>query len=328
MGMLCLDTEGCHFENRDKARFCAQCGIPLQGTLVQGRYEIQILVSKDQKTVTLQALDRHGGWPVTLRALLPTKAGAAERESFLQDAELAASFSDHMQDPGSIRVTDYGQDGPLTFLVKSEYVPAAKADDHQSARPRMTVRVEDNLAVPRWPLSSPAGITSDSRFDDEDELQTQLRMAVSMPPMPPLPVKTAAAQPRFSKPAPTPVLRNWLAEANHAYEAARYNDALAAYEIATQQNVVSVEAWSGKGASLLHLGQPEEALLAYDHALSLQPNDPDLWNARASVLHELHRYDEEMYCYDQALVCNPNYAFAWSGRGMTLAELGRAEEAI
>src|SRR5579863_4731712 len=98
MGM-CLDIEDCSFQNRERARFCARCGIPLQGTLVQGRYEIQLLMSKDQKTVTLQAIDRHGRQSVIVRALLPKKAGAAERESFLQDAELAASFSNHLQEP-------------------------------------------------------------------------------------------------------------------------------------------------------------------------------------------------------------------------------------
>src|SRR5487761_220210 len=169
MGMLCLDTDSCHFQNRERARFCAQCGIPLQGTLVQGRYEIQLLMSKDQKTVTLQAIDRHGGQSVIVRALLPKKADAEERERFLQDAELAASFSDRMQEPGSIRVTDYGQDGPLTFLVKCEYKPGTSSVDPQAIRPHMTVRVADSRVSPWLPSAS---VMPGSTLDDEDELQT------------------------------------------------------------------------------------------------------------------------------------------------------------
>jgi len=120
MGM-CLDIEDCGFQNREKARFCAQCGIPLRGTLVHGRYDIVELTAKDRITASLNALDRHERRPVTVRVLLPKKASVEERETFLQDADLAVSLSSRMHDPGSIHVTDYGQDGPIAFLVKSVY---------------------------------------------------------------------------------------------------------------------------------------------------------------------------------------------------------------
>ena len=113
----CLDRS-CGHNNRDKARFCANCGIPLRGAFLLGRYEIYDLTGKDRGTVTLQALDRHHGKTVTIRALVPREVNEQEREDFLQDAELAVSLSARVSDPASIRVIDYGQDGPVTFLVK------------------------------------------------------------------------------------------------------------------------------------------------------------------------------------------------------------------
>src|SRR5438270_9674694 len=95
-GMRCLDTEDCNFLNREKARFCAQCGIPLEGALVQGRYEVQALTGRDRTTVTLQAIDCHHGHGVTLRVLRPRQTTREERENFLQDAELALSLSSKM----------------------------------------------------------------------------------------------------------------------------------------------------------------------------------------------------------------------------------------
>src|SRR5437762_7745183 len=92
MGM-CLDVASCSFENREKARFCARCGIPLRGAFLLGRYEIHELVSKDRGTVTLHAVDRHSGLLVTVRALIPESANDKDREEFLQDAELAKSLS-------------------------------------------------------------------------------------------------------------------------------------------------------------------------------------------------------------------------------------------
>src|SRR5258708_13026381 len=103
---LCLDTEDCRFQNRDKACFCARCGIPAQGTLLQGRYEVQDLVGKDRNTITLHATDRREGHPVIVRALLPVKATAEEGEIFLQAAELAVALSSPATQPTRILVTD------------------------------------------------------------------------------------------------------------------------------------------------------------------------------------------------------------------------------
>ncbi len=82
---------------------------------------------------------------MTVRALLPKQAGEAERENFLQDAQFAMALSSRVQESGSIHVTDYGQDGPLAFLVKSEF--------------------SSNGVQPNPPLD-----------DDDDEVQTQVRV--------------------------------------------------------------------------------------------------------------------------------------------------------
>src|SRR6266571_1393051 len=114
MGM-CLDNEDCAFQNLDKARFCAKCGIPLQGSLLQGRYEIQGLIAKDRSTITLSAIDRQEELPVTVRALQPNITSAEERDIFLQDAELTFALSGRINETGSIRVIEYGQDGPYSI---------------------------------------------------------------------------------------------------------------------------------------------------------------------------------------------------------------------
>src|SRR5579875_1189686 len=139
----CLDAEGCGYQNPDKVRFCARCGIPTRGSFLLGRYEIMDLLSRDRQTVTLQALDHHRGLPVMVRVLRPRETTEQEREEFLQEAELAMSLSSRVHEPGSIRVTDYGQDGPVAFLVKTEFDPARQPA--RQFRPHMTVRVGSNL---------------------------------------------------------------------------------------------------------------------------------------------------------------------------------------
>ena len=147
MGM-CLDIEDCAFQNLGKARFCAKCGIPLQGSILQGRYEIQGLIGKDRSTITLSAIDRQEELPVTVRALQPNITSTEERDIFLQDAELAFALSGRINETGSIRVIEYGQDGPITFLVKSE-IPISVAPIKQD----IYGDPEDDLTEPREIIS-------------------------------------------------------------------------------------------------------------------------------------------------------------------------------
>ena len=331
MGM-CLDNEDCSFQNLDKARFCAKCGIPLQGTLLQGRYEIQGLIAKDRSTITLSAIDRQEELPVSVRALQPNITSAEERDIFLQDAELAFALSGRINETGSIRVIEYGQDGPITFLVKSE-MPISVANEAVSLAP---IKQDERQYLPHH---SQIRRGQDAYSDSEDDL-TAPRLTISKESQkshndtPPDVSQSEVSDQHHLFPATDAQSgelkagKNWLAEGDQAYQNSNYEEALTAYEEALTNDPLSVETWSGKGATLLHLGYIEEALLAYDQALSLHPNDPDLWNSRAHVLHELHRYDEEMFCYDQALALDPKYVFAWSGRGITLAEQNRLEEAL
>ncbi len=151
--VMCLDTEECLHENQERERFCTNCNIPTAGSLLQGRYEIHTLRAKDRTTVTLNAIDRHTGKDVTVRVLRPRKATKEERAEFLQDAELALTFSSTMHEPGSICVTDFGEDGPVVFLVKS--VMEEQPVENPSARPRMTVRVgKDVFASKSFPFNA------------------------------------------------------------------------------------------------------------------------------------------------------------------------------
>ncbi len=232
----CLDLDGCGFENRDRARFCAHCGIPTKGSFLQGRYEIRALTGKEPNIVTLQAIDRHGGQPVIVRALLPREASTQDREDFLQDAELAASVSERIRETGSICVTDYGQDGPVAFLAKKEFT----GTEQHMKNVRMVTRISGHL----FASSSPEVQVHN---ENNTEITAQVRRAVSTDPE----ITQLQAY------TPPPVQRDWLAEGNLAYEQGRYEEALAAYEIATTKDVISVEAWSGKGATLLLLEHAE-----------------------------------------------------------------------
>src|ERR1700730_12924237 len=169
--VMCLDIIDCRYENREKSRFCASCGVPVRGALLQGRYELQSLLTKNRSTVTLQARDLHQEIPVTIRVLLPHEASDQEREDFLQDAELAMMLSKQVHEPGSVRVIDYGEDGPLAFLVKTD-LDEEITEKHLS-RPRMTVRVEHESYG--YALSS-----KHTAYEDDGDVLTELRPVIPL----------------------------------------------------------------------------------------------------------------------------------------------------
>ncbi|HEX4716515.1 MAG TPA: hypothetical protein VH164_16475, partial [Ktedonobacteraceae bacterium] len=227
---LCLDTEECLHENQDINRFCASCGIPLAGSVLQGRYEIHTLRAGDRASVTLNATDRSTGKTVTVRALRPNRIRPEDRADFLQDAELALTFSSTMREPGTICVTDFGEDGPVAFLVKTliEEQPA----EVPPARSRVTIGgTEENFRA------SPTLLN----VQQEKPVRTGKQFVQPAP--------AATLSPLPSTPAPTqPAPPGWLARGDRAYELADYEDALSAYEQALAEDALSVDAWNGRGA--------------------------------------------------------------------------------
>jgi len=222
----CLDFKNCGFENRDKAHFCANCGIPIKGTFLHGRYEIQSFMDRNHGTMTLGALDRQSGYPVVVRALMPKDTNEQNREDFLQEAELAASLSASVHDPESVRVVDYGQEGPLTFLIKSRFA------EPQSNTPLQTITGVDRQSfLPEEAVSSAS----------TNEENTLLRIPIASE------ATDHQAYPSLepaSLHTPIPTEQNWLQEGHRAFEQGNYREALAAYEIAIQQDTTSIDAGS------------------------------------------------------------------------------------
>ena len=254
----CIDNEDCSFQNLDRARFCAKCGIPLQGSLLHGRFEIQSLIGKDRSTITLSAIDRQEEAYVTVRALQPTITSVEERDIFLQDAELAFALSDRINETGSIRVIEYGQDGPMTFLVKSEtpitapkevvslvaIAPDIRQDlahnGKMSNRQNDYSDLIDDVTEQREKISIGLHESQDDTPSNDSHLETSDRHDLF--PATDEQLVVLKAEP------------NWLAEGNQAYQNAQYEEALAAYEKGLTNDPLSVEAWSGKGTTLIHLG--------------------------------------------------------------------------
>ena len=109
--MRCLDP-GCRYgENPDDAVIC-RCGLLLPSVTLGSRYRIEGLAGRGEMSVVYQARDLRLKRVVALKALKPF-ANEQARARFINEAELAAAL-DHAN---ILSVLDFGQDGPIAYLV-------------------------------------------------------------------------------------------------------------------------------------------------------------------------------------------------------------------
>ena len=108
----------------------------------------------------------------------------------------------------------------------------------------------------------------------------------------------------------------------------RHEDALAAFDRAVQLLPEEARAHYNRGWALGKLGRHEEALAAYDQAIQLDPDNADAHCNRGWALGELGRYEEAMAAFDRAIELDPGPALAHSNRGWVLMQLGTHEEAL
>src|SRR5579885_2784258 len=68
------------------------------------------------------------------------------------------------------------------------------------------------------------------------------------------------------------------------------------------------DSWYRQGNEMMMREKSEEAIVAYDRATELDPNHVSAWNNKGIALFRLKRYQDAINCYDKALALNPNQA--------------------
>ena len=108
----------------------------------------------------------------------------------------------------------------------------------------------------------------------------------------------------------------------------RYEDAIAAYNLALQIQPDLADTWNNRGVVLTRMQRYPEAIASYEQATTLRPTYPDAWNNRGVVLLELQKYEEAIGCYEQAIQAKPDYADAWNNRGVAFSKMQEYEQAV
>lgn len=80
---------------------------------------------------------------------------------------------------------------------------------------------------------------------------------------------------------------DWRLQGDTAFQAGRYEEAIASYDKAVAIKPDYHEAWSNRGASLGRLGRYEEAIASFDKALEFKPDDETYRKNRNIATNEL-----------------------------------------
>jgi tetratricopeptide (TPR) repeat protein len=108
----------------------------------------------------------------------------------------------------------------------------------------------------------------------------------------------------------------------------RFEEALQAFDRATQIKPDAVELWRHRGNVLVDLKRPDQALLNFQEVLKHNPYDRDAAYNSGSMLLQLKRLEEALSSLNLSDQLQPNHAPTLQKRALALHELGRSEEAL
>ncbi len=84
------------------------------------------------------------------------------------------------------------------------------------------------------------------------------------------------------------------------------------------------DSWYDEGNAKIKEGNNEDAIIAYNKATDLDPNHISAWNNKGIALSRLKRYDEAIECYDKILEIDPNHGNAWLNKANALRSLAQS----
>ena len=105
-------------------------------------------------------------------------------------------------------------------------------------------------------------------------------------------------------------------------------EALADFELATQLNPQSSEAFEALGVINRQNGDLVGASASFDHALELNPKNARAYAGRGNVHAVRHELDAGIADFDRAIAIRPEFAYAYLSRGLLFREAGNLDRAM
>ena len=121
---------------------------------------------------------------------------------------------------------------------------------------------------------------------------------------------------------------DWVSKGDDLSVNGHYDEeALHAYDMATQIDPNHADAWAKKGLYFDDHGKYDEAVQAYDKATQINPQSKNLWDLKGIALFHQGKYDKAIQAFDRATEIEPLFVDAYYRKGECLKAAGRTTEA-
>lgn len=114
---------------------------------------------------------------------------------------------------------------------------------------------------------------------------------------------------------------------NYYFGRQEYENAIAAYDRATQINPSFSTPYNSLGYAQRAVGNYAKAEAAFQKYIELIPDEPNPYDSYAELLMKTGRFEESMTQYEKALTKNPNFVASYIGIGNNQIFMGRTEAA-
>ncbi|MGI0046722.1 MAG: tetratricopeptide repeat protein [Nitrosotalea sp.] len=84
-----------------------------------------------------------------------------------------------------------------------------------------------------------------------------------------------------------------------------------------------VDSWYKQGNDMMMQEKNEDAIIAYNKATELDPSHASAWNNKGIAMFRLKKYQEAIDCYDKTIELNPGHANAWYNKAKALRDLAQ-----
>lgn len=127
---------------------------------------------------------------------------------------------------------------------------------------------------------------------------------------------------------PKPAENQYYSEGVRQFEAGKYDDAIASFDKAIQQNPKLADAYHYRGQAYFHTKRFPNAIQDYDKVLQLAPENAEAYHHRGQAYGSSGNNDQAIADYSQAINLKPDFAAAYSDRAQAYKIQGNDALAI
>ncbi|MBI4028076.1 MAG: tetratricopeptide repeat protein [Verrucomicrobia bacterium] len=120
----------------------------------------------------------------------------------------------------------------------------------------------------------------------------------------------------------------WYALAEAYTKQGKLENAISAHEQAVMFKSNDAEAWCRLGIAYRERAKYDNAIESFGHAIKLRQDLTLAWHSLAECHHKQGRFEEELSAYQQAVKYRPDHAESWCRLGVAYQQQGHYEDAI